>query len=81
MRIVIKQRDKWPLRLVLPTRLLTSRPVVNLLFRLTGPFESGLTAEQLYRFLQVAERYRRTNRGWQLLEVESADGDFVSVKL
>ena len=41
----------------------------------------NLTPEQLARFFQAARQYKRKHPDWVMVEVQSADGDYVYVKL
>lgn len=42
---------------------------------------SGLKAKDVSKILKVIKSYKKENPDWNLLEIESADGDGVVIKL
>ena len=42
---------------------------------------SGLNAKDVSKILKVIKSYKKENPDWNLLEIESADGDGVVIKL
>lgn len=80
MRIRIRTEKS---NLVLPL------PGILLLNRLSGRFfaaalrESGscVTDEQIQRMITLLRQYRRAYRGWVLLDVRTADGTQVELRL
>ena len=42
---------------------------------------SGLKAKDVSKILKVIKRYKKENPEWNLVEIESADGDGVIIKL
>lgn len=83
MRILIQEANARPIRIWIPTHLLLNRIVLlltNQVLRKNGcPF--SLTQPQIRTILRAVYRTKRRLPGWRLVEVESADGDRVTVRL
>ncbi len=81
MRIVIKEEGKLRLFLALPTRCIFSSLVVRLAYRFTEPGEIPISKEQMTALFRELNRFRKTHRGFTLVELRSADKDYVKIKL
>ena len=65
----------------IPTGLFCNRFTAG--FAAKAMEQNGWTAtpEQMARFFQAARRYKRKHPDWVMVEVQSAEGDYVYVKL
>ena len=83
MKIVIKEAEHRAIRIWLPSRLLLNRPAVALWYAFAKETTDALpcTKEQLLALIKTIHACRRTFPGWTLVEVQSADGDRVEIKL
>jgi hypothetical protein len=81
-RIAALRREKWPnIRLPIPTGLVLNRWGVGLVLDSLKKYGLNVTKEQAVDFARFLNRYRRSHPEWVLVEVESADGDYVKIKL
>lgn len=84
MRIKIKDEDT-DLNLLLPTNLIFSKGTVWLANhfgrKYAGDAMKDIPPEALDRLFAEFRRIKRKHKHWVLVEVESSDGDAVSVEL
>lgn len=83
MKIVIKEPGHRTIRILLPTRLVLNRPAISLWFAFAKDTTDALpcSKEQLFALIDTIHTCRRTSPGWTLVEVHSANGEHVEVKL
>ena len=81
MRIVIKEEGKLRLFLMFPTRCVFSPLVVRLAYRFTKPGEISISKEQMTALFREINRFRKTHRGFTLVEVRSSNKDLVKITL
>ena len=83
MRILIKEPDHRAIRIWLPTRLILNRPAIALWYAFDRESTAALpcTKEQLLALIDTIHTCRRQFPDWTLVEVTSADGAHVKVKL
>ena len=79
MRIIVIESNK-KLKIILPTRFLLNRLTVNYIHKKIKN-EIGLTKKQLYTFFKIVKKYYKENKGWNLLEVDTSEGDHIEIKL
>ena len=81
MIIKIRSSNGPNLFIPIPTGLFCNRLTAG--FAAKAMAQNGVTAtpEQMARFFRIARQCKRRNPGWVLVEVQSADGDSVYVKL
>ena len=84
MKIQIKGGEK-DLTLLLPTRLLFSKKVVHLISRVAGKRIPGIINRIPPVILDAAldelVRTKKIHGSWELVEIQSADGETVKVTL
>ncbi|MGN1002915.1 MAG: hypothetical protein ACI4PC_09100 [Oscillospiraceae bacterium] len=82
MRILVKEAEGRGVNIVLPSRLvlnsLSARAAASLVSRKTGVSIPGSAAAEMIRAIN---RFRRRHPDWCLVEVDSADGERVRIKL
>lgn len=77
MRITVNGKDRHtPIKLLLPTGLVLNRLIVRFI-----PMDTKLTRKQAVRLIRELKRCKKRFPGWKLVEVESADGENVEIKL
>ena len=82
MRVTVKTRVGFQFWVGLPTALLTNRCVIRLLPRFVKDTPlSGVDREDLRKLLRVLALYRRAHPRLELIRVETAAGESVSVRL
>ena len=83
MKIVVKEPGCKAIRIVLPSRLVLNHPAISLWYAFAKDTTDALpcTKEQLLALIDTIHACRRTFPGWTLVEVTSADGQRVEVKL
>ncbi len=81
MRIIVKSKERPNIRLLLPSCLILNRFCAG--WAAKGMERNGMpiTKAQAVKLIRELNRYRRKHRDWVLVEVRSAGGDYVKVKL
>ena len=81
MKIAIQTDEGRNISLALPTGLVLN-PLTSL-FLPASLRKSGLdiSQEQCARFIRELNDFRREHRDWVLVEVESASGEYVQIRL
>ena len=81
MIIKIRSQDGPNLSIPIPTGLFCNRLTAG--FAARAMEQNGYTAtpEQMVRLFRAIRQYKRKHPDWVLVEVQSADGDYVYVKL
>lgn len=80
MRIKIRSRE-GNLNLPIPTGLLLNNLTAALLPKVFSEMGLGLTNQQAKSLITAVNQFRKTHKGWVLVEVHSADGDEILIKL
>ena len=65
----------------IPTGLLLNNLTAALLPKVFSEMGLGLTNRQAKNLITAANRFRKTHKEWVLVEVHSADGDEILIKL
>ena len=65
----------------IPTGLLCNRLTAGFSAKMMEQNGMHATPEQMLRFFRTARRYKRKHPDWVMVEVQSATGDYVYVKL
>ena len=81
MRITVRSKEGPNIWLPLPSGLILNSFVARLAPKYLKDQGIDVTKEQAVAFVKELNRYRRKHRNWVLVEVESADGDHVKIKL
>ena len=80
MRITV-QSDDVNLRIPIPTGLVLNDLTAGLAPKLMAQNGVTITTKQARKFIRAMKKYKRRHRDWVLVEVQSADGDYVEIKL
>ncbi len=81
MQIHVKQSQGKDIFIPLPSALVFNRFTAGYLAKQMKENGFRMDKGQARALIKALNRYRRTHRDWVLVEVESADGDHVLIKL
>ena len=81
MVVKVRPKDGPNLCIPLPTGLFCNRLMALIAAKAMEQNGVTVTADQMVRLFQAVRQYKRRHPDWVLTEVESADGDYVFVKL
>ena len=81
MLIKVRSTDGPHLTIPIPTGLFFNRLTAGIAAKAMAQNGWNATPEQMTRFFQAARQYKRKHPDWVMVEVRSADGDYVYVKL
>ena len=81
MIISLREKQGKDVRLVIPTGLALNRLTAFILPAALKKQGFALTRSQLLTLLTVLRECRKRNRGWKLIEAETADGSYVEITL
>ena len=83
MNIFIQSPGHKPIRILLPSRLVFNRPAISLWYAFAKDATDALpcTKEQLFALISTIHACRRAFPDWTLVEVSSANGEHVEIKL
>lgn len=79
MRIWIESKDGQNLRLGFPAGLALNAGTLAVGRKYLSRY--GVSQKQAAAFLHLLNQYRRQHRDWILVEVESANGDYVQIRV
>ncbi len=80
MKILVNWQEQ-NLNLRFPTGLVLNRVTAGIVARALGKKGLPLSRKQMVCCIRALNRYRKTHPDWVLVEVNSADGDRVEMKL
>lgn len=80
MKITVRSEDT-NLWIPIPTALFLNDLTAGLAPQFLAPYGVTITAKQARKFIRAMKKYKRRHRDWVLVEVQSADGDYVEIKL
>ena len=81
MRLVVKGGEHRTIRLCLPTALLLNRLTACIVPLALRKSEVTVTRKQALRLIKELKRCKKRFRGWKMVEVRSADGEYVEIRL
>ena len=81
MKVTVKQTPQKAFCIKLPTGLALNRPVAWVLARKLRKQDVHISSKDLYRFMKAVRCYKKEHPEWLLAEVNSADGERISVML
>lgn len=81
MRIRVREKGGTNLFVPLPTGLICNRLTALIAARAASEYGVRVSPARLVRLFTALKRYKKQHPDWVLVEVHSADGDYVSVKL
>ena len=80
MRITVKS-DEVNLCIPFPTGLVFNDLTAALVPKFMEQNGVMITAKQARKFIRAMRKFKRRHRDWTLVEVQSAEGDYVEIKL
>ncbi len=81
MKIVVLNPPSQDIRLTIPTGLVLNRLTAAIAPRCLKNSGVCITSKQAIAFVKELNRFRCAHPEWVLVEVQSADGEYVKVKL
>ncbi len=81
MKIVVRSSQGPNLWIPFPSALVFNRFSAGYLVKMMDGKGVRLSKAQARYLIKALNRYRRKHRNWVLVEVQSADGDYVEIKL
>ena len=80
MRITVRSGD-FKLRIPFPAGLVFNDLTAALVPKIMEQNGMTITTKQARKLIRAMKKYKRRHRDWVLVEVQSADGDYVEIKL
>lgn len=81
MKIVVNSKDGTNIILPFPTGLMLNSAMAGIGIKYLKQYGINISKKQSSAFIKELNRFRRKHRDWVLVEVQSADGDYVKIKL
>ena len=81
MLVKVRSTDGPNLTIPIPTGLFCNRLTAGIAAKAMAQNGMTITPEQMVRLFKTVRRYKRNHPDWVMVEVQSADGDYVYVKL
>lgn len=81
MKLILRSAGSRPFHLLLPNGLALNGLTAAILSRCLSSHGVTVTGQQLRTLRQELKRFRRLHKDWVLVEVESADGEYVKIQL
>ena len=82
MRVTINGNDHHiPIKLLFPTGLVLNRLTVHFIPKALKDSNISLTRQQALKLIKELKRCKKRFPNWKLVEVKSADGECVEIKL
>lgn len=81
MKIVVVNPPNKDIRLTIPTGLVLNRLTAAVAPKCLRNSGVSITGKQAAAFVRELNRFRRAHPEWVLVEVQSANGEYVKVKL
>lgn len=81
MQIRIREKDGTNRWIPLPTGLIFNGLTASIAAKTASGYGVTITARQMNRLFAIVRRYKKAHPDWVLVDVQSADGDHVMVKL
>jgi len=81
MKISVIDPGKRSIRIQIPTSLVLNRVGAHIVVKAARKNGACLTFEQVYALITALKEFKRTHADWKLVEVESADGEYVCITM
>lgn len=81
MQISVVEKEKSGVCLQLPTGLLLNRLTAGIVARKLRKQGMQISGKSVYAFAKAVRTYRKEHPQWQLVEVQSANGEQIQVNL
>lgn len=81
MRIIVDTTNDKNIHITLPTGLILNRLTALIAAKAAQKNGVMVTYEQIYSLLTALKDFKRINGDWTLVEVESADGNYVKITI
>lgn len=81
MKIFVNSKDGTNSIFSLPSGLLLNSAMAAISTKYLKQYGINISKRQAYTFVKELNRFRRKHRDWVFVEVQSANGDYVKIKL
>ena len=81
MKIIIRDPKDKNLTIRFPSFLVLNAVSAMLLAKIMRKYGANISRQQAKLFIKELNRYRRHHRNWKMVEVQSADGEYVEIKI
>lgn len=81
MKIVVQENGEKSIKILIPTWLFANRVGANLVAKKLQEQGIHLDKKQALALVKYINAYRKKHKDWVLVEVESADGSCVTIKV
>lgn len=81
MHIIVRENSEHPFEISIPNRLVLNHLSAALLSPQLKKHQIPWNQRQLYHLMKVIQQYQKYYPEWVLLEAESADGEYVEIRL
>lgn len=81
MRIVVNNNDRRPIKIRFPMGLVLNRFTACFAPLVLRNSEVKITRKQAIRLIKELKRCKKRFPDWKIVEVKSADGEYVEIKL
>ena len=81
MKIIVKSDDHKNIKLLFPTGLLLNNITAIFVHRAMKKKGISIRIGHLRTLMKVLKRYKRKHKNWNLVEVNSSDGNYVQIKI
>lgn len=81
MRIIVNDNKGTNLHITIPSGLFLNRLSARFMSSKMGKYGVSMTRKQMLALIKEINRFKRHHKGWKLVEVQSADGEYVEITL
>ncbi len=81
MKIIVNDKEGTNLHLTFPTGLILNRLSVHFMSKGLAKKGVPMTRGQMLPMIKALNQFRRSHKDWKLVEVQSADGEYVEIIL
>lgn len=81
MKIVVQENGEKPIKLLIPTWLFANRVGANFVAKKLQEQGIHLDKKQALALVKYLNAYRKKHKDWVLVDVQSADGSCVTIKV
>ena len=81
MKITVKDGKNFNIYLCFPTRIALNRFTALFLSPVLKKQHLHITTEQILTFSKALRKYKRKHPDWKLVEVSTAKGEYIKIKM
>lgn len=81
MRIIVNDNEGTNLHFTVPSGLILNRLSAGFASKGLRKYGVSMTRQQMLCMIKEINQFKRHHKGWKLVEVQSADGEYVEITL